>query len=62
MEKEYFSEYEKDQLKELLAKQKRIQRAEKKEKEFFEMVDQHKEEILARWGIEERGAGDCPLP
>ena len=59
---EQFSLDEELKLKELLAKQKRIQRAKKADERFFVQVDERKEEILKRWGIHERGAGDYPLP
>ena len=49
-------------LKELLAKQKRIQRAKKADERFWAQVDERKKEILERWGISERGAGDYSLP
>lgn len=58
MEREYFSTDEESQLKILLAKQKRIQRQKKAEEKFFEEVDNRKAEILERWGISERGAGE----
>ena len=45
---EQFTEKEAQQLRELQAKQKRIQR---QEKAFFEDADARKDELLARWGI-----------
>ena len=62
MQKEYFSQSEELKLKELLAKQKRIERARKADERFFAQVDERKEEILERWGLSERGAGEYPLP
>lgn len=62
MEREYFSMDEESQLKELLAKQKRIQRAKKKDEEFFKQADERKAELLSRWGISERGVGVYPDP
>lgn len=58
------------QFKELQAKYKRIQRA---EKQFFAEADKHKSELLARWGItpndepkdsicSDGGAGGNPRP
>lgn len=58
---EYFSTNEELKLKELLAKQKRIQRAKKADKNFFAQVDERKEEILQRWGISD-GVQGYPLP
>lgn len=48
---EYFSKDEEKTLHELLAKQKRIQRAQSADKKFFSQVDARKDEILRRWGI-----------
>lgn len=62
MEREFFSTNEENQLKELLAKQKRIQRQKKAEEKFFNEVDERKTEILERWGISERGVGGYPDP
>ncbi len=59
---EYFSTDEELKLKELLAKQKRIQRAKKADERFFAQVDERKNEVSERWGITERGAEDNPLP
>lgn len=61
MSMEYFSTDEELKLKELLAKQKRIQRAKKADKRFFAQVDERKEEILQRWGISD-GVQGYPLP
>ena len=62
MEREYFSMDEEEELKKLLAKQKRIQRAKKADEKFFQQVDERKAEILERWGISERGVGVYPDP
>ena len=62
MEREFFSTDEEKQLKELLAKQKRIQRQKKAEEKFFNEVDERKAEILERWGLSDRVARDIPLP
>lgn len=62
MEREYFSMDEEEELKKLLAKQKRIQRAKKADEKFFRQVDERKTEILERWGISERGVGVYPDP
>lgn len=62
MEREYFSMDEEEELKKLLAKQKRIQRAKKKDEEFFKQADERKGELLERWGISERVAREYPLP
>ena len=61
MSMEYFSTDEELKLKELLAKQKRIQRAKKADERFFAQVDERKEEILQRWGISD-GVQGYPLP
>ena len=61
MNKEVFSKDEELKLKELLAKQKRIQRAKKADEKFFVQVDERKEEILHRWGISD-GVQGYPLP
>ena len=61
MSMEYFSLDEELKLKELLAKQKRIQRAKKADERFFAQVDERKEEILQRWGISD-GVQGYPLP
>ena len=62
MERVFFSTDEEKQLKELLAKQKRIQRQKKAEEKFFNEVDERKAEILERWGLSDRVARDIPLP
>lgn len=62
MEREFFSTNEENQLKELLAKQKRIQRQKKAEEKFFNEVDERKAEILERWGLSDRVAREYPLP
>ena len=62
MEREFFSTDEEKQLKELLAKQKRIQRQKKAEEKFFNEVDERKAEILERWGFSDRVAREYPLP
>ncbi len=61
MNMEFFSADEELKLKELLAKQKRIQRAKKADERFFAQVDERKEEILQRWGISD-GVQGYPLP
>ncbi len=61
MNKEFMSTDEEVKLKELLAKQKRIQRAKKADERFFSQVDERKEEILQRWGISD-GVQGYPLP
>lgn len=62
MEREYFSMDEEEELKKLLAKQKRIQRAKKADEKFFQQVDERKAEILERWGLSDRVAREYPLP
>lgn len=49
--KEAFTEDELNALKSLQAKQKRIQRAQKREDNFFKLADARKSELLIRWGI-----------
>ena len=44
MEREYFSMDEEEELKKLLAKQKRIQRAKKADEKFFQQVS-----VTAKW-------------
>ncbi len=62
MSADYMTADEREQLNSLLAKQKRIARAQKKDARFLSEVDARKEEILERWGISDRGAGEYPMP
>lgn len=48
---EYLSPDELATLNALQAKAKRIQRAKKADKKFFEKADERKDELLTRWGI-----------
>ena len=48
---EYMTHEEQTQLNELLAKAKRIQRANKKEKDFLAWADERQDELVARWGL-----------
>lgn len=51
MDMEFLSPDEQATLNALQAKAKRIQRAKKADKKFFEKADERKDELLARWGI-----------
>ncbi len=48
---ERFTSEERELLKKLQAKEKRIKRAEKADARFIEEADRRKDELLMRWGI-----------